>query len=108
MKRDPRFDILFEPVKIGPVTSKNRFFQVPHCNGMGYLRPKSLAAMRGIKAEGGWGVVCTEEVYIHSSSDCDPLVEGRLWDDDDIPMDSHLLRQADAQSSCQDHYWLES
>ena len=56
MKRDPRFDILFEPVKIGPVTSKNRFFQVPHCNGMGYLRPKSLAAMRGIKAEGGWGV----------------------------------------------------
>ena len=39
MKRDPRFDILFEPVKIGPVTSKNRFFQVPHCNGMGYLRP---------------------------------------------------------------------
>jgi len=85
MKRDPRFDILFEPVKIGPVTSKNRFFQVPHCNGMGYLRPKSLAAMRGIKAEGGWGVVCTEEVYIHSSSDCDPLVEGRLWDDDDIP-----------------------
>ena len=85
MKRDPRFDILFEPVKIGPVTSKNRFFQVPHCNGMGYLRPKSLAAMRGIKAEGGWGVVCTEEVYIHSSSECDPLVEGRLWDDDDIP-----------------------
>jgi len=85
MKRDPRFDILFEPVKIGPVTSKNRFFQVPHCNGMGYLRPKSLAAMRGIKAEGGWGVVCTEEVYIHPSSECDPLVEGRLWDDDDIP-----------------------
>ena len=85
MKRDPRFDVLFEPVKIGPVTSKNRFFQVPHCNGMGYLRPKSLAAMRGIKAEGGWGVVCTEEVYIHPSSECDPLVEGRLWDDDDIP-----------------------
>ena len=85
MKRDPRFDILFEPVKIGPVTSKNRFFQVPHCNGMGYLRPKSLAAMRGIKAEGGWGVVCTEEVYIHPSSECDPMVEGRLWDDDDIP-----------------------
>ena len=84
MKRDPRFDILFEPVKIGPVTAKNRFFQVPHCNGMGYLRPKSLAAMRGIKAEGGWGVVCTEEVYIHPSSECDPLVEGRLWDDDDI------------------------
>ena len=34
--RDPRFDVLFEPAKIGPVTAKNRFFQVPHCNGMGY------------------------------------------------------------------------
>jgi len=85
MKRDPRYDILFEPVKIGPVTAKNRFFQVPHCNGMGYLRPNSLAEMRGIKAEGGWSVVCTEEVYIHSSSECDPMVEGRLWDDGDIP-----------------------
>ena len=34
--RDPRYDILFEPVKIGPVTAKNRFYQVPHCNGSGY------------------------------------------------------------------------
>ena len=35
MTRDSRYDILFEPVKIGPLTAKNRFFQVPHCNGMG-------------------------------------------------------------------------
>ena len=28
--RDPRYDILFEPVRIGPVVAKNRFFQVPH------------------------------------------------------------------------------
>jgi dimethylamine/trimethylamine dehydrogenase len=41
--------------------------------------------MRGIKAEGGWGVVCTEEVEIHHSSDLSPYVEGRLWDDGDIP-----------------------
>jgi dimethylamine/trimethylamine dehydrogenase len=44
-----------------------------------------MAAMRGIKAEGGWGVVCTEEVEIHHSSDLSPFFEGRLWDDDDIP-----------------------
>jgi hypothetical protein len=25
--RDPRYDILFEPVKIGPVTAKNRFYR---------------------------------------------------------------------------------
>ena len=53
MRRDPRHDILFEPVQIGPVTAKNRFYQVPHCNGMGHFRPDALAAMRGIKAEGG-------------------------------------------------------
>ena len=35
MARDPRYDILFEPVKIGPVTAHNRFYQVPHCTGMG-------------------------------------------------------------------------
>lgn len=29
MPRDPKYDILFEPVTIGPVTAKNRFYQVP-------------------------------------------------------------------------------
>jgi dimethylamine/trimethylamine dehydrogenase len=83
--RDPRFDILFEPVKIGPVVAKNRFYQVPHCNGMGHARPRAHAAMRGVKAEGGWAVVSTEEVEIHHSSDLSPYIEGRLWDDRDIP-----------------------
>jgi dimethylamine/trimethylamine dehydrogenase len=82
---DNRFDILFEPVQIGPVVAPNRFYQVPHCNGMGYRMPRALAAMRGIKAEGGWGVVFTEETEIHHSADLMPYVEGRLWDDRDIP-----------------------
>ena len=85
MTRDPRFDILFEPVKIGPVVAKNRFYQVPHCNGMGYARPRAHAGMRGVKAEGGWGVVSTEEVEIHPSSDVSPYIEGRVWDDRDLP-----------------------
>ena len=79
-----RFSILFEAVKIGPVVAPNRFFQVPHCNGMGYRMPHALAEMRRIKAEGGWGVVCTEEVEIHHSSDLAPNIEGRIWDDSDI------------------------
>lgn len=79
------YEILFEPVRIGPVTAPNRFYQVPHCNGFGHRMPQGLARMRGIKAEGGWGVVCTEEVEIHHSSDLSPYFEGRLWDDDDIP-----------------------
>ena len=84
MAREERFDVLFEPVRIGPVTTKNRFYQVPHCTGMGYRRPKTLAAMREVKAEGGWGVVCTEYCSIHPSSDDDPYPTQSLWDDDDV------------------------
>jgi dimethylamine/trimethylamine dehydrogenase len=85
MARDPRYDILFEPVKIGPVTAKNRFFQVPHCNGMGHQHPHGHAAMRGMKAEGGWAVVSTEECEIHPSGDVTPYVEARIWDEHDLP-----------------------
>ncbi|QIG51865.1 NAD(P)-binding protein [Nordella sp. HKS 07] len=85
MTRDPRYDILFEPIRIGPVTARNRFYQVPHCNGMGYRDASALAAMRGMKAEGGWAVVCTEMVEVHPMSDVAPYVELRNWDDQDIP-----------------------
>ena len=83
--RDPRFDILFEPVQIGPVRTRNRFYQVPHCNGMGHVHPSAMAEMRAIKAEGGWGVVCTEECEISPLSEFSPYIEARLWDDRDIP-----------------------
>ena len=85
MPRDSRYDVLFEPVKIGPLTTKNRFYQGPHCNGMGYRDVTALATMRAIKAEGGWGVVCTEQVEIHPTSEITPFIELRLWDDQDIP-----------------------
>ena len=89
MTRDSRYDILFEPVQIGPVVARNRFYQVPHCAGMGHLRPKTAAAMRGMKAEGGWAVVSTEECDVHYTSDIAPYSEQRLWDDADIPQ--HVL-----------------
>ena len=85
MKRDPFYDILFEPLKIGPLTARNRFYQAPHCNGMGEHRPHMHAAMRGVKAEGGWAVVNTEHCSIHPSSDMLGEVVQTLWDDDDIP-----------------------
>jgi len=84
MPRDSRYDILFEPVKIGPVTAKNRFYQVPHCNGMGFNWPQTHAKMRETKAEGGWAVVCTEECMIHPTSDYTPEPQARLWDDYDV------------------------
>ena len=89
MACNPRYQILFEPVKIGPVTAKNRFYQVPHCTGMGYAMPHSLARLREVKAEGGWGVVCTEYCSIHPSSDDSYCAYATLWDDDDIR--SHSL-----------------
>lgn len=92
-QRDPRHDILFEPVKIGPVTAKNRFYQVPHCSGLGNVHPSAHAAMRGVKAEGGWAVVCPEETGIHPSGDIVPSIELRLWDDREIPA---LARIVDA------------
>ena len=89
---DSPYGLLFEPISIGPVTAKNRFYQVPHCNGMGYRDPTAAAHMRGIKAEGGWAVVCTEQVEIHHTSDITPFIELRIWDDRDVPM---LARMAE-------------
>ena len=83
--RDPRYDILFQPQQIGPLTAKNRFYQVPHCNGGGYRDPSAAAAMRGIKAEGGWGVIFTEQTEMHHTSEITPFIELRLWEDKDIP-----------------------
>ncbi len=84
MARDARYDVLFEPVSLGPVTAPNRFYQVPHCTGMGYAMPQTLAAMREVKAEGGWGVVCTEYASLHITSDDAPYPSCSLWDEDDV------------------------
>jgi len=48
-----------------------------------------VAEMRGIKAEGGWGVVCTEYCSIHPSSDDLPQPYASLWNQADIK--SHAL-----------------
>ena len=84
MPRDPRYDPLFQPLRIGPVTAPNRFWQVPHCTGMGHALPATLAAMRGVKAEGGWGVVNSEYSSIHPTSDDTPAPHATLWDEGDV------------------------
>ena len=92
-QRDPRYDILFEPMKIGPVTAPNRFYQVPHCNGMGRMFPDSMVEMRGMKAEGGWGIVTTEQCDFHPTGDVQPFTETSMWDDGDLP---YLAAMVDA------------
>jgi dimethylamine/trimethylamine dehydrogenase len=82
--RDPKYDILFEPIQIGPKTLKNRFYQVPHCIGAGSEKPGFQAYHRAVKVEGGWGAVCTEYCSIHPESDDTSRVSARIWDDGDV------------------------
>jgi dimethylamine/trimethylamine dehydrogenase len=81
---DPNHEILFEPVRIGPKTLRNRFYQVPHCSGFGTDKPWTQAAHRGMKAEGGWAAVCTEYAPFSPDSDEAPLIAARFWDEDDM------------------------
>jgi dimethylamine/trimethylamine dehydrogenase len=66
------------------VTAANRFYCTPHALGTGQQMPHTRAAMREVRAEGGWGVVNTGYCSIHPSSDDAPLPYSRLWDDEDI------------------------
>jgi dimethylamine/trimethylamine dehydrogenase len=91
MSRNPRYDILFEPVRIGPVTAPNRFYQTPHAIGAGNQMPHTRAAIREVRAEGGWGVVNTGYCSIHPSSDDAPLPYCRLWDDEDIGVHAMMV-----------------
>ena len=97
--RDPRYDILFEPIKIGPVTAKNRFYQVPHCTGSGSQRPRILAGLREVKAEGGWGVVNTEYCSVHPSSDDPPHPSASLWDQRDIKAHALMTEKVHAHGA---------
>ena len=89
MTRDPRYDVLFEPVRLGPVTAPNRFYQTPQCNGMGRNYPSPFVAMRTVKAEGGWGVVFNEQCDFHYSTDNPRNI--RLWDEQDLPLHEKVI-----------------
>src|SRR6266436_4182254 len=84
MARDPRHDILFEPIKVGPLTFRNRFYQTPHCIGAGSDRPGFQAAHRSMKAEGGWAAINTEYCSVHPESDDTHRLSARLWDAGDV------------------------
>jgi len=84
MSRDPKYDILFEPVNIGTKTVKNRFYQVPHCIGAGTNYPGFQMAHRGVKAEGGFGAINTEQCSIHPECDDTLRITARIWDEGDM------------------------
>ncbi|MCY3879833.1 MAG: NAD(P)-binding protein [Rhodobacteraceae bacterium] len=80
-----RFDILFEPVQIGPVEAPNRFFAAPHATGHGWTQPAGAIGLRAMKAAGGWGTVAVQMTEIAADSDMANHPMERLWDDGDIP-----------------------
>ncbi|HEV7941448.1 MAG TPA: FAD-dependent oxidoreductase [Solirubrobacteraceae bacterium] len=85
MGRDPRYDILFEPVQIGPKVMRNRFYQTPHDSALGSQAPGAEAYFRGTKAEGGWAVINTGHVQIAPDYDYTGFhAVARIWDDPDI------------------------
>lgn len=81
---DPRHAILFEPVRVGPTTLPNRFYQVPHASGFGSSKPRAHAAFRAVKAEGGWGGVCTDYAPVSPDSDETYAVASDCWDEGDM------------------------
>ena len=91
-----RYRILFDPVKIGPVTAPNRFYAVPHATGHGRAEPNGSIALRAMKAEGGWGVVAIQMTEIAPDSDLANHPMDRLWDDSDAKMHA---RQVEAIKS---------
>jgi dimethylamine/trimethylamine dehydrogenase len=84
MSRPAKYDVLFEPIAIGPKTMKNRFYQAPQCTGFGDVFPGGQAHHRAVKAEGGWAVVNTEATTIAPEFDwAGQMTPSRLWDADD-------------------------
>ena len=88
-----RYDILFEPVRIGPVTAPNRFFSVPHATGHSPLMPNGSIGMRAMKAEGGWGVVSMQLVEIDPTSNISNLPMETLWDEQDVRSQARLVEK---------------
>lgn len=83
--RNPSHDILFEPVQIGPVRTRNRFYVTPHASGNSHLTPNAAIAFREMKAAGGWGVVSTQITEIGPDTDLGSHPVERLWDEQDLP-----------------------
>ena len=81
---DARYRILFEPVKIGPVTAPNRFYAVPHATGHSPLMPNGSIGLREMKAEGGWGTVAMQLSEIDPTSDISNLPIETFRDEQDI------------------------
>lgn len=92
---DPGYENLFQPTKTGPLTAKNQFHQVHHCNGGDYRDPSTTVATRRRKAEDDWRATSTEQCEMHHISAITPFIELRHWVDQEAPEPMAWLTNAD-------------
>ena len=93
------YDILFEPLKIGPVTAPNRFVMMPYANGHSYLMPNGAIGIREMRAMGGWGIIGMQLSEIDPTSDLSGLPYERLWDDGDVKVHAKSVERIHAHGA---------
>lgn len=84
MGRDPRHDILFEPITVGRKTFRNRFYGVPYDSGFGPMAPLAHAHHREVQAQGGWSSIFTGVTSVSHDYDARPFGD-RVWAKEDLP-----------------------
>lgn len=94
-----QYDILFEPLQIGPVTAPNRFVMMPYANGHSYLMPNGAIGIREMRAEGGWGIIGMQLSEIDPTSDLSGLPYERLWDDGDVKVHARSVERIHAHGA---------
>jgi dimethylamine/trimethylamine dehydrogenase len=93
------YDILFTPLKIGPVTAPNRFVMMPYANGHSYLMPNGAIGIRELRAEGGWGIIGMQLSEIDPTSDLSGLPYERLWDEGDVKVHARSVERIHAHGA---------
>jgi len=84
MARDPKYDVLFEPVRNRPEDDAQPLLPDPTLLGVRQRVPTHPGCLSRHEGRGGWGLVNTEYCSIHPESDDRPNIQARLWDETDV------------------------
>ena len=76
MPREPKYDILFEPIASGPRPCPTASGRCRTATAPARTSPGMQAEFRAMKAEGGWGAVFTEVCNVSHAGDILPVGRG--------------------------------
>jgi 2,4-dienoyl-CoA reductase-like NADH-dependent reductase (Old Yellow Enzyme family)/thioredoxin reductase len=92
---------MFEPIKIGKVTLKNRLIVSPmvvnYCTTDGYAT-ETYIAYHEARAKGGWGLIITEDYAVDPAGKAFVGIAG-LWEDGQIPGHAELTARVHAHGA---------